>query len=105
LVKDDVGGSGGRMAGRLTPVGEGAVRAIGRAGRVFKNKHRAVGQGRYKLEARGLRLEAQKNQAPSAMLPASRFQPIACEHLQKPRNAGARPEAPFFNILSKRRSA
>jgi hypothetical protein len=26
--------------------------------RVLKNKHQAVSQGRYKLEARGLRLEA-----------------------------------------------
>jgi hypothetical protein len=68
--------------------------------RAFKNKHQAVSQGKYKLEARGLRLKAQKNQPPSVRLPASSFQPIACEHLQKPHNAGARPQAPFFNTLS-----
>jgi len=41
----------------------------------LKNKHQAVSQGRYKLEARGLRLEAQKksgtaSQASSFELPA-----------------------------------
>ena len=47
--------------------------------RVLKNKHQAVSQGRYKLEARGLRLEAQKNQPPSARLPASSLQlPADC---------------------------
>jgi len=54
LVKDDVGGSGGRMAGRLTPAGEGAVRAIGRTGRVFKNKHRAVSQGARRFGKRSI---------------------------------------------------
>jgi len=29
-----------------------------RSNRVLKNEHQAVSQGRYKLEARGLRLEA-----------------------------------------------
>jgi hypothetical protein len=67
--------------------------------RVLKNKHQAVSQGRYKLEARGLRREAQKNQAPSARLPASSFQPIAYEQLQESHNAGSRPQALFFNTL------
>jgi hypothetical protein len=42
--------------------------------RRFKNKHQAVSQGRYKLEARGLRLEAQNKfrpGQPSFELPAS----------------------------------
>ncbi|HEX5682226.1 MAG TPA: hypothetical protein VFX82_15455, partial [Desulfobacterales bacterium] len=69
----------------------------------MKNKHQAVSQGGYKLEARGVRLEAQKKQAPSARLPASSFQLHAfrCEHLQKPHNAGSRPQAQFFNTLLK----
>jgi hypothetical protein len=68
--------------------------------RVLKNKHQAVSQGRYKLEARGLRLKAQKNQPhrqPGFQLRASSFQPIACEHLQEPHNAGSEPQARFFN--------
>jgi hypothetical protein len=49
--------------------------------RVFKNKHQAVSQGRYinRLEARGLRLEAQQNQVPSNRLSALSFQlPADC---------------------------
>jgi hypothetical protein len=43
---------------------------------VLKNKHQAVSQGRFKLEARGLRLEVKKKpgtvkQASSFELPAS----------------------------------
>jgi hypothetical protein len=46
---------------------------------VLKNKHQAVSQGRYRLEARGLRLKAQKNQPQSAKLPASSLQlPADC---------------------------
>jgi hypothetical protein len=42
-----------------------------------------------------------KKQIPSHALPASRLKhpAVACEHLQEPRNAGSRPEAPFFNSL------
>jgi len=40
---------------------------------VLKNKHQAVSH-------------------------ASSFQPIACEHLQKPYNVGPQPQAQFFNI-------
>jgi hypothetical protein len=71
---------------------------------VLKNKHQAASQGRYKLEARGLRLEAQNKFRPSPtgfQLQASSFQPIPCEHLQKPHNVGSRPQAQFFNILLK----
>jgi hypothetical protein len=51
---------------------------------VLKNKHQAVSQSRYKLEARGLRLEVKKisHRQPGFQLRASSFQPIACEHLQ-----------------------
>jgi hypothetical protein len=38
---------------------------------------------------------------PCFRLRASGFQSIACEHLQKPHNAGSRPPAQFFNILRK----
>jgi hypothetical protein len=38
---------------------------------------------------------------PCFQLRASSFQPIACEHLQKPHNAGSQPPAQFFNILLK----
>jgi hypothetical protein len=65
-----------------------------RFNRVFKNKYQAVSQGGYSLEARGLRLEAQNKPRPGQpgfQLRASSFQPIACEHLQKPHNAGSRP--------------
>ncbi|HSO59684.1 MAG TPA: hypothetical protein VLR50_01500 [Desulfobacterales bacterium] len=40
---------------------------------------------------------------PGFQLRASGFQPVACEHLQKPHNAGSRREAQFFNTLLKRR--
>jgi hypothetical protein len=49
-----------------------------------------------------LRLEAQNKVRPNPtgfQLRASSFQPIACEHLQKPHNAGSRPAARFFNTL------
>jgi hypothetical protein len=46
---------------------------------VFKNKHRAVSQGARRF--------------------GKRSPPEADEHLQKPRNAGSWPEAPFFNTL------
>jgi hypothetical protein len=67
---------------------------------VLKNKHPAVSQGRYKLEARGLKLKKISHRQPGFQLRASSFQPIACEHLQEPHNAGSRPEASFFNSLS-----
>jgi hypothetical protein len=66
---------------------------------VFKNKHPAISQGRYMLEARGLRLKKINHRQPGFQLRASRFQPIACEHIQKPHNAGSRPWAQFFNTL------
>jgi hypothetical protein len=62
---------------------------------VLKNKHQAVSQNGYSLEARGSRLKT--NSDPVSQ--ASSFQPIPCEHLQKPHNAGSRPRARFFNIL------
>jgi hypothetical protein len=43
-----------------------------------------------------LRLKAQKKSATVSQ--ASSFQPIACEHLQKPHNAGSRREARFLKI-------
>jgi len=46
---------------------------------VLKNKHQAVSQGVRRF--------------------GKRSPPEADEHLQKPHNAGSRPEARFFNIL------
>jgi hypothetical protein len=46
---------------------------------VFKNKHQAVSQGVRRF--------------------GKRSPPEADEHLQKPHNAGSRPEARFFNSL------
>jgi hypothetical protein len=46
---------------------------------VFKNKHQAVSQGVRRFGKRSI------------------F--IICEHLQKPHNAGSRPQAAFFNSL------
>ena len=36
---------------------------------------------------------------PGFQLRASSFQPIPCEHLQKPHNAGSQPQAQFFNTF------
>jgi hypothetical protein len=47
--------------------------------RVFKNKHQAVSQGVRRF--------------------GKRSPPAADEHLQKPHNAGSRPQAQFFNTL------
>jgi hypothetical protein len=47
---------------------------------VFKNKHQAVSQGVRRF--------------------GKRSPPAADEHLQKPHNAGSRPQAQFFNTLS-----
>jgi len=47
---------------------------------VLKNKHQAVSQGVRRFGKRSI----------SAI----------CEHLQKPHNAGSRPQARFFNTLS-----
>jgi hypothetical protein len=49
---------------------------------VFKNKHQTVSQGVRRFGKRSI------------------F--IICEHLQKPHNAGSRPEARFFNTLLNR---
>jgi hypothetical protein len=47
--------------------------------RVLKNKHQAVSQGVRRF--------------------GKRSPPEADEHLQKPHNAGSRPQAQFFNTL------
>jgi hypothetical protein len=47
--------------------------------RVLKNKHQAVSQGVRRFGKRG--------------------PPEADEHLQKPHNAGSRPQAQFFNTM------
>jgi hypothetical protein len=47
--------------------------------RVLKNKHQAVSQGVRRF--------------------GERSPPAADEHLQKPHNAGSRPQARFFNTL------
>jgi hypothetical protein len=46
-----------------------------------------------------LKAQGSKEKTPSAQLPASSFQLPLCEHLQKPHNAGSRPQAQFFNTL------
>jgi hypothetical protein len=47
---------------------------------VLKNKHQAVSQGVRRFAKRSLLL--------------------ICEHLQKPHNAGSRPQAQFFSTLA-----
>ena len=55
---------------------------MSKANRVFKNKHQAVSQGVRRF--------------------GKRSPPEADEHLQKPHNAGSRPQAQFLNTLLKR---